>query len=160
MWITTVLGSCIAACLYDDVAGIGGMNHFMLPASTYGDRVCGSYGVHAMEILINKLMQLGASRMRLKAKLFGGGKVIHRLKQFEDVGERNIRFAKEFLACESIPIVAEKVGGTTAQFLRFHTGTFEAQLKLLSEQTSSKVVSAEDSCAAQLKPQFGSITLL
>ncbi len=111
----------MAACLYDEVAGIGGMNHFMLPASQYGERMCGSYGVHAMEILINDLMNRGAARSRLKAKLFGGGTVVENLTKFENVGHRNIRFAREFLAKESIPLVAKKSAGnmpSTCDFIQ------------------------------------------
>ena len=132
----------------------------MLPSSEYGERICGSYGVHAMEILINDLMTRGAQRSRLKAKLFGGGTVIDNLKQLDNVGGRNIRFARDFLAKESIPLVAAKVGGNQAMYLRFHTTTFEAQVKLLNLHTSFKVVTAESQCAAKIKPKFGSITLL
>ena len=159
-WVTTVLGSCISACIYDDVARLGGVNHFMLPSSEYGERICGSYGVHAMEILINDLMKRGAQRSRLKAKLFGGGTVVDKLKQLDNVGERNIHFARNFLANESIPLVAAKVGGNQAMYLRFHTTTFEAQVRPLSSQTSVKVVTAESQCAAKIKPKFGSVTLL
>src|SRR5438046_3886116 len=69
--ILTTLGSCIAACLWDRNARIGGMNHFMLPE---GDS--GRYGSYAMELLINEMMKRGAARSTLEAKVFGGGQVI------------------------------------------------------------------------------------
>ena len=101
MLIVTVLGSCISACIRDNVSGIGGMNHFMLPDSASADRdspVSESkrYGTYAMEVLINQLLRNGARRENLEAKIFGGGNVI---KSFTttNVGERNAVFVKKFL---------------------------------------------------------------
>ena len=71
--LTTILGSCVAACLRDPVSGVGGMNHFLLPGTgsvTGGDAT--RYGVHLMELLINGLLKQGARRDRLEAKIFGG----------------------------------------------------------------------------------------
>ncbi|HCE6098490.1 hypothetical protein ACEPU1_33790 [Pseudomonas aeruginosa] len=73
--LATVLGSCVAACLYDPTACIGGMNHFMLPDAAPGDGSA-RYGAHAMELLINALLKAGALRQRLQAKVFGGGNVL------------------------------------------------------------------------------------
>ena len=114
--ITTVLGSCIAACIRDPAVGIGGMNHFMLPEdnsvgkSSWIDGPGGlatRYGSYAMESLINELMKLGARRDRFEIKLFGGGKI---LSSMTDVGRKNILFAKEFLKLEGFKIAAEDVG--------------------------------------------------
>ncbi len=106
----TVLGSCVAACIRDRINNIGGMNHFMLPdcgqdgPSQYG--VSARYGVYAMEILINELMKLGASRKSLEAKVFGGGNVMESLMS-SNVGQRNADFVLEFLATEGIKVVAK-----------------------------------------------------
>lgn len=95
--LTTVLGSCIATCMYDPFARVGGMNHFLLP----GDQSASSngvvYGVHAMELLINALLRNGARKDRLKAKVFGGARMISNLS---DVGRMNTVFARDFLAKE------------------------------------------------------------
>ena len=85
MALVTVLGSCVAACLRDPVAGVGGMNHFMLPRDDTSGALSRSarYGAYAMEVLINQLMRMGARRERLEAKVFGGGNV---LADFVDQG--------------------------------------------------------------------------
>lgn len=116
--ITTVLGSCISACIRDPVRGIGGMNHFMLPQdgsrsrSAWLDPAVGlatRYGTYAMESLINDLLKLGAQRGRLEVKLFGGGRV---LTSITDVGARNIEFVRQFVEIEGYAIAAQDVGGT------------------------------------------------
>jgi chemotaxis protein CheD len=83
--IMTTLGSCIAACLWDREAKIGGMNHFMLPE---GDAGSGRYGSYAMELLINEMMKHGATRATMEAKVFGGGQVIDGMSTM-NIGERN-----------------------------------------------------------------------
>lgn len=109
MLIITVLGSCVAACIRDKISGIGGMNHFMLPfVSDFGESINTSarYGTYAMEVLIKQLLEMGAQRKNLEAKIFGGGNL---LKSFtlDKVGERNATFVRNYLKQESIPIVAE-----------------------------------------------------
>jgi chemotaxis protein CheD len=116
--ISTVLGSCISACVRDPIRNVGGMNHFMLPedASTgpnnWLDPAIGlatRYGSYAMESLINDLLKLGATRDRLEIKVFGGGRV---LSGMTDVGARNISFIRSFLDLEGYRITAEDLGGT------------------------------------------------
>ena len=117
--MTTVLGSCVAACLHDPVAGVGGMNHFLLAETADGARVREEemrYGAYAMEVLINGLMKLGARRERLEAKLFGGAKLFDGLN---DVGAANAAFARRFLEDEGIPIVASSLGGRRARRVEF-----------------------------------------
>lgn len=110
MLLVTVLGSCVAACIWDPTTRIGGMNHFMLPDLTQDkkDEVgeSGRYGVYAMELLINQLLKLGAKKTHLRAKVFGGGNVMKGFQNF-DVGGRNALFVKEFLRTERIPLEAE-----------------------------------------------------
>lgn len=105
--IMTVLGSCIAACLWDSRARVGGMNHFMLPDGDSAD-ASGRYGSYAMELLINEMMKLGARRETMQAKIFGGAQVMHNFTTL-NVGERNTRFVQDYLATERIPVVSEDV---------------------------------------------------
>jgi chemotaxis protein CheD len=105
--IVTVLGSCVSACLYDRLAGVGGMNHFMLPDHHEGGLLSEStrYGAYAMEMLINNLIKAGAARNRLEAKVFGAGRVLAGMTQ-TDVGARNASFALHYLQDEGIPVRA------------------------------------------------------
>jgi chemotaxis protein methyltransferase CheR len=117
--IKTLLGSCVAACLYDPVTRIGGMNHFLLPESADHGGDPARFGVHAMEMLINALMKLGADRRRLEGKLFGGGNVLGSVARRPTVGERNSAFAREFLAREGIPIRGERLLSDCGTDVRF-----------------------------------------
>ena len=151
--LSTILGSCVAVCLWDDVAGLGGMNHFLLPfgpkaAATTPER----YGVHAMEILINALLNGGARRNRLQAKLFGGARLSATLS---DIGQSNARFAKEFLATEDIPCLAESLGGTSARRVLFRPRTGNVRQLLVSDTNVEPPVSV----AARAPPRPASIEL-
>jgi chemotaxis protein CheD len=112
--ITTVLGSCISACIRDPVMRIGGMNHFMLPEdnSVREDRtpvgLATRYGSNAMESLINDVLKLGGLRDRLEIKVFGGGRV---LAHMTDIGARNIDFVRSYLSTEGLRTNAQDVGG-------------------------------------------------
>jgi chemotaxis protein CheD len=116
--VSTVLGSCISACVRDPVRNVGGMNHFMLPEDSstgpnnWLDPAVGlatRYGSYAMESLINDLLKLGATRERLEIKVFGGGRV---LSGMTDVGARNIDFVRSYIQLEGYRITAEDLGGT------------------------------------------------
>jgi chemotaxis protein CheD len=107
--LTTTLGSCVAACLRDREAQVGGMNHFLLPGDGDGEvREAARYGAYAMEVLINALLARGARRGRLEAKLFGGGQLLQGLT---NVGDQNVAFAEHFLAQEGIALFGGSVGG-------------------------------------------------
>ncbi len=106
--ITTTLGSCVAACLHDREAGIGGMNHFMLPD---GPPDAGArFGLFAMEILVNEMIKAGARRDRMRAKVFGGGQVMRSLAGTQ-IGERNVAFVGDFLGREGIAVIGRDVLG-------------------------------------------------
>lgn len=122
--LTTILGSCIAACIRDPQNGVGGMNHFLLPDGNSGDREARCYGVNAMELLINDILKHGGERRRLEAKLFGGANVVSALT---DVGSRNYAFARQFLNDEGIPIVGGDVGGDLARRIQFMPVTGRAR---------------------------------
>jgi chemotaxis protein CheD len=107
--LTTILGSCVAACLRDPQARVGGMNHFLLPgrADCASSQEAERYGVHLMELLVNGLLQRGARRQRLEAKLFGGARIV---KGLSDIGHMNGEFAKRFLLTEGITITSQSLG--------------------------------------------------
>jgi chemotaxis protein CheD len=111
--ITTVLGSCISACIRDPIMRVGGMNHFMLPEdnSTRDSTpvvLATRYGSNAMESLINDVLKLGGLRERLEIKVFGGGRV---LASMTDIGARNIDFVRNYLSIEGLRMNAQDVGG-------------------------------------------------
>jgi chemotaxis protein CheD len=110
--LVTTLGSCVSACIRDPAAGVGGINHFMLPESEMsGPSVASArYGGYAMELLINQLLKQGAHRDNLEAKVFGGGAVLPGIT-ISDVGGRNAKFVHDYLGNEHIPILAEDLGG-------------------------------------------------
>ena len=129
--IMTLLGSCIAACLWDSRMRVGGMNHFMLPEGDAGDS-SGRYGSYAMELLINEMMKLGARRETLQAKIFGGGQVMANFTTL-NVGERNARFVRDYLATERIPVVSEDVLDIYPRKVVFFPVTGQAMVKRLAQ---------------------------
>ncbi len=141
--LSTILGSCVAACLRDPVAGVGGMNHFLLPGS--GGAMSGGgdvtrYGVHLMELLINGLLKKGARRDRLEAKIFGGAKTI---ASFSNVGEQNAAFAVEFLRDEGITVVGSSTGGEFGRKLEYWPVSGRARQYPLTGAETQKTVAAE-----------------
>lgn len=123
--ITTVLGSCVAVCMRDPVRGVGGMNHYLLPVRARSDQhdLPSRYGVHAMEVLIDRLLDIGCVRSRLEAKIFGGGAVLG-ARQGGHVGELNVAFILGYLALEHIPLVGRDVLAEAGRVLWYlpHTG--------------------------------------
>jgi len=145
MLIVTVLGSCVSACIRDRVTGVGGMNHFMLPAlNDFGEPVNASarYGTFAMEILINQLLKMGGRRQNLEAKVFGGGNVI---KGFTvaNVGERNAAFVREYLKAEQIPIVAEDLLDVYPRKVYFFPAEGRVLIKKLKSLHNDTIVRRE-----------------
>jgi chemotaxis protein CheD len=143
--ITTLLGSCVACCLYDPVAGVSGMNHFMLSNGRYARDLplciseAGRYGIHAMELLINRLFELGAEKRRLRAKVFGGASIMAKDQSsgnFFCVGDVNCKFIREFLANERIPVLAEDLGGATGRVIHFDTGDQSVMVRRMQKRVS------------------------
>jgi chemotaxis protein CheD len=128
--IMTVLGSCIAACLWDGRARVGGMNHFMLPD---GDSIDGGgrYGSYAMELLINEMLKKGARRESMQAKVFGGAQVMAGFTTL-NVGERNTKFVFEYLATERIPVVSQDVLDIHPRKVCFFPASGKALVKRLA----------------------------
>ncbi|MFZ5546281.1 MAG: chemoreceptor glutamine deamidase CheD [Pseudomonadota bacterium] len=144
MLVMTTLGSCIAACLWDRNARVGGMNHFMLPEGS-GDS--GRYGSYAMELLINEMMKRGATRQTMEAKVFGGGAVISGMNSI-NVGERNTSFVMDYLKTERIPIVSKDVLDVYPRKVCFLPASGKAMVKRL-QPSSVDALLAQDKVAAQ-----------
>jgi chemotaxis protein CheD len=156
--ILTTLGSCIAACLWDRHAKIGGMNHFMLPDGA-GDS--GRYGSYAMELLINEMMKRGASRAGLEAKVFGGGQVIAGMHSM-NVGERNTSFVMDYLKTERIPIVSKDVLDIYPRKVCFLPASGKAMVKRLASANTDVLLAQERAAAQRAAPQVtggGSVDL-
>ena len=126
--ITTLLGSCVAACISDPVAQVGGMNHFLLPGDEAASPLVARHGVHLMELLINGLLKKGAARDRLEAKLFGGARTMQGLG---DIGATNARFAQDFLKREGITITGGSLGGETGRRIQFWPASGRVRQKLV-----------------------------
>ena len=139
--LVTLLGSCVAACLYDPLMGVGGMNHFMLPGDD-GDNVCARYGVHAMELLINDLLKRGARRSGLLAKVFGGGNVLSGFHT-DPIGTRNARFVLKYLADERIPVMAQDLGDIHPRKVCFFAQTGRTLVKRLPATRESEIARVE-----------------
>lgn len=143
--ISTVLGSCISACIWDEVNKVGGMNHFLLPSrsvnssSSWGDpsSYTTRYGNWAMEYLVNEVIKQGATRNNMKAKVFGGGKIINAMTT--DVGNGNVEFVLEYLKLENIPIIAHDTGGPWPRKVMFDPITGRAQVKKLRSMHNDTV---------------------
>jgi chemotaxis protein CheD len=132
--LTTILGSCVAACLRDPVAGIGGMNHFLLPGvdPSKGDADSVRYGVHAMELLVNALLSQGARRERMEGKLFGGARLISGLT---DVGEMNATFAEGFMRREGLSNAGGSLRGDAGRRIQYWPVSGRARQVFLPKDT-------------------------
>ncbi len=129
--IETLLGSCVAACLYDPVERVGGMNHILLPGKAdlkHFNNVT-RYAINAMELLINRVMNLGGQRPNLVAKVFGGANVLPAVSPKYGMGAKNSEFVLEFLQMEAISVVSRDTGGHDTRKIYFHTDSGEVFLK-------------------------------
>lgn len=158
--ITTLLGSCVAACIRDSAFGVGGMNHFMLPdtdAHDQSDRR-GRYGAYAMERLVNEVLKAGGRRERLEIKIFGGGNMGSSRAR---IGEQNVEFVESYLAREGLSITARNVGGNAARKLIYDPGTGRVRMMKLPPLEMSAVVRREGTYRRTLGTQevAGSVEL-
>jgi chemotaxis protein CheD len=163
--IYTTLGSCISACIRDRVSGIGGMNHFMLPASTgeggWKDAGLSSstrYGNFAMEHLINEILKNGGSRQNLEVKLFGGGRIIANMT---DVGTRNIAFARDYIRIEGLKVTSEDVGDVFPRMVVYFPATGKVRVKRLRSLHNNTIVEQEKTYLSKIEkePVSGDIEL-
>ena len=166
--ISTVLGSCVAACIRDPMLGIGGMNHFMLPIqigekgitrnNSVNPALC--YGNWAMEFLINSILKHGGRKERLEVKLFGGGRVIAGMKSM-DIGRRNIEFVHQYIVNEGMAIAAQDLGGDFPRKVLFFPDTGAVKMKKLRALTNDTVQQREQAYLESMskKPNSGDIEL-
>ncbi|MDA5557704.1 chemotaxis protein CheD [Shimia sp. MMG029] len=151
--MTTILGSCVAACMWDEVAGVGGMNHFLLPGTETGSNGGMSHGVHAMELLVNGLIQAGARRERLRVKLLGGAKMFN---SRIDIGTKNAEFATWFVKNEGFELVDCCLGGQRGRNLRFWPvggriqRRFMKDTRLIEEESAQRIASKKPAAEASI----------
>lgn len=141
---TTLLGSCVSACLHDQRLKIGGMNHFMLPDvpardDSLGEKTrCMRYGLYAMERLINDLVHLGARRADLVCKVFGGANMTGSLS-VQNIGQRNADFVLQFLRQDGIPVVAQDLNGTHSRRIQFNSATNAVRIERVPSADSQAI---------------------
>jgi len=144
--IATLLGSCVAVCLFDPKLKLGGMNHFLLPSKTSSanaDTDVILNGDYAMEVLANGLYSKGANKSRLVAKAFGGGTIVSSIRMA--IGERNAQFAQEWLEREGIPLIASDFSGPWSRKVVFVPETGDAFCRRIptTQATATEVAKAE-----------------
>jgi len=127
--ISTVLGSCIAVCLYDKVEQIGGMNHYLVPLWNENGLQSPKYGNISIPKLIDNMLNIGCEKYNLEAKIFGGGNVINVSQEDMMIGRKNILIAKEILREYNIKITAQDVGGTRGRKILMRSDTGKIFLK-------------------------------
>ena len=163
--IYTTLGSCISACIRDRITGVGGMNHFMLPATAddgswraVGLGSATRYGNFAMEHLINEILKNGGSRKNLEVKLFGGGRIIANMT---DVGMRNIAFARDYIKTEGLQVTSEDVGDVFPRMVVYFPVTGKVRVKRLRSLHNNTIVEQETQYlhTIEKKPVSGDIEL-
>lgn len=151
--LTTLLGSCVAVCLYDPVARLMGMNHFLLPMRNPASRDpvlatdAGRYGVWAMELLVNDLLKRGARREQLRAKAFGGANMLRTTADPQDdvfnIGASNVLFVRQFLGRDGIPLVAQDLGGLHGRQIHFYGGDYSVFLRRIPRTGVERVLGDE-----------------
>ncbi len=151
--ISTLLGSCVSACLYDRKRKIIGMNHFLISGDGHpaGSELCfseaGRYGIHAMELLINEMMRQGARRDNLRAKVFGGSSLTRMpTDSVYRIGENNSRFVVEFLDLEKIPIVARDLGGPRGRVVHFCHGDYSVYVRKIRSDHNTNLAKRDRDC--------------
>lgn len=149
--IATVLGSCVSVCLYDPVKRVVGMNHFLLSGRYRAEtplllNEAGRYGVHAMELIINAMLKLGAVKKHFRAKAFGGASILparNHDNRFATVGDINSEFILQFLKNEGIQLVSFDLGGTEGRSIRFYSHDFAVYQKKIKRMNIPRVVRRE-----------------
>lgn len=166
-FIITVLGSCVSACVRDKILGIGGMNHFMLPAGKGND--VGSfgaggestrYGNFAMEQMINDILKNGGKRKHLEIKVFGGGRVLKNMTTL-DIGKKNIEFVMQYIKDESLQLTAEDLGDVYPRKVLFYPASGKVRVKKLRTMHNNTIIERENSYSQTIAkaPSSGEIEL-
>ncbi|HSM93668.1 MAG TPA: chemotaxis protein CheD [Anaeromyxobacteraceae bacterium] len=128
--IVTILGSCVSVCLWEPEAGVGGMNHYLLPFHVEREQ-SSRFGSVAIPRLVERVLAAGADPRRLQAKVFGGASVIGAFSHGRRLGDDNARLALDSLDALGIPVIDQDVGGTQGRKLVFHSDDGAAWIRLL-----------------------------
>lgn len=156
MILSTVLGSCVAACVRDSTAGIGGMNHFMLPDedSSGGGNTAASmrYGAYAMEMLLNELLKAGARRERLEAKVFGGGAVLANMTML-NIGDRNADFVLRYLQTEQVRVTAQDLRGNLPRRVSYFPKSGKVMVRKLHRINDAEQIQRDEQQLVQTLAQ-------
>ncbi len=146
--MVTVLGSCVAACIHDPITKISAMNHFLLPGDIF-TQASPKYGIFAMEYMINEVLKRGGVKTRLQVKVFGGAKVLP--NSSIDVGDKNIKFIREYLANESLTLSSSDLGGDYARRIHFCGDTGKVMMRRVeSVKEVEKVITEEKTFSKEL----------
>jgi chemotaxis receptor (MCP) glutamine deamidase CheD len=159
--IKTLLGSCIAVCLWDPAVRVGGMNHFMLPqgTSTGPQDDPARFGVHAMDRLVGEMLKLGASPARFVVKVFGGASVLTMQGAGGKIPQSNVAFVRDYLAREHMRAAAMSVGGTLPRQIRFFTQTGKVLVRRVVTLRTQERLSEREAEQRRLPGEFGDVTL-
>src|SRR5213594_2032606 len=157
--LKTLLGSCVAVCLWDPESRVGGMNHFLLPHSLSGGGEPARFGVHAMDLLICEMLKAGADRRRLRAKIFGGAHVLSLPEDEDSVPSQNITFAIDFVRNDGFKLTGEDLGGYQPRRVHFQTDTGRAFVQRIASAASLSRVTAAEHRHVERKPVYGEVEL-
>ena len=159
--IKTLLGSCVAVCLWDREAFVGGMNHFLLPTGTGpdADDQPTRFGVHAMDRLIGEMVKLGADPRRCVAKIFGGASVLAISGTAANIPRANVQFVRTYLARENLRVAASSLGGTLPRQIRFCTDTGKVMVRRVVGPKAQALVTEEEQAERNRRARFGDVTL-
>ena len=135
--VSTLLGSCVAVCLWDKRRQFGGINHYMLPLWNGQGLASPKFGNIAIEKLIERMLSLGATQESLVAKLFGGAEVLDLNQNMFDIPQRNINVAYDLLGREQIPVISSSTGGRKGRKIIFNTLTGKVYQKYIEHKTTS-----------------------
>ncbi|AMO93916.1 cheD chemotactic sensory transduction family protein [Collimonas fungivorans] len=155
MVLSTVLGSCVAACVRDSTAGVGGMNHFMLPddgSSGNGTSASMRYGAYAMEMLLNELLKAGARRERLEAKVFGGGAVLANMTLL-NIGDRNADFVLRYLQMEQVRVAAQDLRGNLPRRISYFPRSGKVMVRRLHRINDAEQIQRDEQQLVQTLAQ-------
>jgi chemotaxis protein CheD len=166
-YISTTLGSCVAACIWDEEHRVGGMNHFMLPLTdiesgnvTWGKLPTDAtrYGNYAMEFLINEILKHGGEKSKFKVKLFGGGKV---LEGAGDIGKRNIEFVLDYVKTEGLNLISQDMGDVYPRKVLFDPLSGKAWMKRIKDKSDKTLAAREREYQKSIKsePVSGDVDL-
>ncbi len=136
--IATLLGSCVAICLYNTKLKAGGMNHYMLPTGLKTEEMKGKYGDYAIDKLVEMMLRLDTNKGNLIARVYGGGAVVGHLNAGVGIGEKNIETARTMLSSHGIKVLTMDTGGMNGRKIFFNTSTGEVELRLIEKSEMTK----------------------